>query len=176
MMGQTGKQRFTVWTIAAWLVLAGGVMSAPGESTLVQARGESVSWLPDEIVVNRLTGVAIDGMDPVSFFTEPEPAKGRRDFMFIWGGVPWYFSSEANRQVFAAAPGVYAPRFGGYGLASIARGFLSEGNPRIHTIFFGRLYLFYSSGNRQAFLASPVEMLEEAVAGWPDLRADLIKN
>jgi YHS domain-containing protein len=176
MMGQSGKQRFTVWVIAAWLGVAGGAMSASGQDSAGQALAESVSKLPNEIVVNRLTGVAINGMDAVSFFTEQEPLAGSRDFVFKWGGVPWYFSSEANRQVFAAAPEVYAPRFGGHGLASISRGFLSDGNPRIYTTFYGRLYFFYSSGNRQAFLASPVDMLEAAAANWPELRAGLVQN
>ena len=66
------------------------------------------------IVTDPLTGVAIDGYDPVTYFTEPEPQPGKPDFEYYWGGVPWYFASAANRDVFMRAPEVYAPQYGGH--------------------------------------------------------------
>lgn len=121
------------------------------------------------IVTDPLTGVAISGYDPVSYFTQSQPRAGRPDYEYDWNGVPWYFASPANRDVFKRAPGVYAPQFGGHGAMSLARGFLSDGNPQIYAILAKRVYLFYSVGNRDAFLLSPIEALKNAAAHWPAL-------
>jgi hypothetical protein len=125
------------------------------------------------IVTDPLTGVAIDGYDPVSYFTDPQPLEGRPDFEYYWGGVPWYFATAANRDVFINDPEIYAPRFGGYCAMSLARGFLSDGNPRIYLIEGRQLYLFYSTGNRDAFLLSSGKAVTDAEANWPELAATL---
>lgn len=125
------------------------------------------------IVTDPLTGVAIDGFDPVSYFTEPTPLEGKPDYEYYWSGVPWYFATAANRDVFIGHPEVYAPRFGGHGAMSLARGFLSDGNPRIYVIHRQQLYLFYSAGNRDAFMLAPEQAIADAEANWPALEAGL---
>jgi YHS domain-containing protein len=124
-------------------------------------------WRP--IVVDPLSGVAIQGMDAVSYFTEPSPLPGRSDYEYYWHDVPWYFASAANRDAFIGAPELYAPQFGGHAAMSLARGFLSEGNPRIYAIIEGRVYFFYSVGNRDAFLMSREASLAKATATWQKL-------
>ena len=86
------------------------------------------------VVTDPLTGVALDGYDPVSYFTESEPRLGSPDYEFVWAGVPWYFASAANRDVFMRAPDVYAPQHGGYCEMSLARGYLSDGKPKIYRV------------------------------------------
>ena len=110
MMRQIGKQ---ILTIAAWLLL---VVAAPADGLL------------STIVTDPLTGVAIDGYDPVTYFTDSEPRLGKPDFEYDWAGVPWYFVSAANRDVFMRNPTVYAPQFGGHCLMSLARGYLHGGS------------------------------------------------
>jgi YHS domain-containing protein len=118
------------------------------------------------IVSNPLTGVAMDGYDPISFFVDAEPAQGVADFEFDWGGVPWYFANGANRDAFARNPEVYAPQWGGHCPSSLARGYLSDGKPQIWLVRDGRLYLFHSDANRDAFLDSPTATLAQAQANW----------
>src|SRR5690606_3936646 len=125
------------------------------------------------IVTDPLTGVALDGYDPVSYFTEPEPLRGVRDHEYQWGGVSWYFASAANRDVFMRAPEVYAPQYGGHCEMSLARGYLSDGKPQIYAIEKMKLYLFYSAANREAFLISKAEAIEQAKANWQVLSQDL---
>ncbi len=91
-------------------------------------RAESVVT---RIVTDPLTGVALDGFDPVTYFTEPLPRLGKPDYEYYWGGVPWYFVTAANRDVFIRAPDVYAPQHGGHCEMSLARGYLSDGKPQI---------------------------------------------
>jgi len=156
MMRQIGKQ---ILTIVAWLAF-----TAAG-----QADG-----LVTTIVTDPLTGIAIDGYDPVSYFTDPEPAQGLPDYEYDWGGVPWYFESAANRDVFMRNPEVYAPQYGGHCLMSLSRGFLSDGQPRLYAIDGLKLYFFYSTANRDAFLLSREAAIKQATANWPGLEKDLI--
>ena len=145
MMRQIGKQ---ILTITAWLLLAAAVRA---------------DGLVTTIVTDPLTGVAIDGYDPVSYFTDPEPQPGLPDYEYDWGGVPWYFESAANRDVFARHPEIYAPQYGGHCLMSLSRGYLSDGKPRLYAIEGLKLYFFYSSANRDAFLMAR----SAAVGGLP---------
>lgn len=153
MMRQIRKQILTMLVLGLAAV-AGGVAPAVA-ATLVTA-----------IVADPLTGVAIEGYDPVSYFTEPAPLPGTPDYVYEWGGVPWYFASAANRDAFMRAPDIYAPQFGGHCAMSLARGYLSEGRPGLYAIEGMRLYLFYSTANREAFLASPARAAARAEANW----------
>ncbi len=118
------------------------------------------------VVTDPLTGVALDGMDPVSYFAEAEPQPGKPDYEYDWQGVPWYFANAANRDVFERSPEIYAPQFGGHEAMSLARGYLSDGDPSIYLVVAKRLYLFYSGGNRDAFNLSPAAAIEAARKNW----------
>jgi len=160
MMRQIGKEILTI--VGA---LAIGLLS------VAPASAES---LITAIVTDPLSGVAIDGYDPVTYFTDPEPKEGLPDYEYYWGGVPWYFVSAANRDVFMRAPEVYAPQFGGHCLMALSRGYLSDGKPGIYVVRANRVYLFYSSANRDAFELSEREAKTKAEANWPNLSATLI--
>jgi YHS domain-containing protein len=164
MMRQIRKQNLTITLAAAALSLWLAMDSAP------QALSGSVVT---SVVSNPLTGIAIDGFDPVSYFTDGQPVQGVSDYEVDWAGVPWYFSSAANRDVFIRHPEVYAPQFGGHCLMSAARGFLSDGNPRLFVIENQKLYLFYSAPNRDAFLAEAETALKQADNNWPKLSQQL---
>lgn len=124
------------------------------------------SRLSQSVVIDPLSGAAMNGFDPVSYFTESEPLRGRADFEVIWNGVPWFFSTEGNMQIFINAPEVYAPQFGGHGVMSLSRGFLSDGNPMIYSVLDNRLYLFYSFPNREAFALADKIARVDASMNW----------
>ena len=164
MMGQSGKQILTLRAI--WLlVLLTAVVPGPAEA--------QTSHIVTTIVTDPISGVALGGYDPVSYFTSPEPLVGERAYEVVWSGVPWYFANAANRDVFVRTPEAYAPQFGGYGAMSVSRGYLAEGNPRIYVVAYGQLFLFYSTGNRDAFLMSQRDSLMAATENWPAVSADL---
>jgi hypothetical protein len=166
MMKQTSKQILTM--LAFVLPLLGMVPVA-----VLPVRAQSVVTL---VVTDPLTGVGIYGWDPVSYFTEPEPLMGRSDFFHVWNNVPWHFASAANRDIFARAPDIYAPQFGGHGAMGVARGFISDSDPRIYSVFKQRLYLFYSAGNREAFNQAQDEAAIAAEGRWPELAKSLSIN
>ena len=135
------------------------------------ARADS---LVTTIVNDPITGVAIDGYDPVSYFIDSDPQPGKPDFEYDWQGVPWYFENAANRDVFARNPEIYAPQYGGHCLMSLSRGYLSDGKAQLFVIDALKLYLFYSTANRDAFLLSKSDVLKSAAANWPKLAATLM--
>lgn len=154
-MRQTCKQ---ILTIAAWLLLA------------LAARGEG---LVTTIVTDPLSGVAIEGYDPVTYFIEETPRIGKPDFEYSWNGVSWYFVSAGNRDAFALAPETYAPQFGGHCATSLSRGYLSDGKPLLYAIEALKLYFFYSTANRDAFLLSRSGTIAKAESNWANLSKGL---
>lgn len=164
MMRQIRKQKLTIVLLRALFCfwLAGFSQVQASSADVVTA-----------IVTNSLTGIAIDGYDPVSYFTDRTPREGSPDFEYRWGGVSWYFATDANREIFKRAPEIYAPQFGGHCAMSMARGFLSDGNPRIYLVYEQRLYMFYSDGNRDAFLMAPEKAFLDSQKQWPELSKQL---
>lgn len=59
-------------------------------------------------------GVAIKGYDPVAYFTEGQAVKGKKEFEYEWEDAKWWFASAAHRDLFAADPERYAPKYGGF--------------------------------------------------------------
>lgn len=163
MMRQMCKQVLTIKRLKRLflLVLTAFVLVLP-----TVAPGTATSTVQRKIVTDPLSGVAINGFDPVSYFTDTEPQPGRAEFEFSWKGVPWFFVSAANRDVFRKSPEVYAPQFGGYGLMGLARGYLSDGNPRIYKVLGQRLFLFHSTTNRDAFMLSQQSAYRKAASNW----------
>jgi hypothetical protein len=60
----------------------------------------------ERVVVDRYTGLAIGGFDPVAFFTDARPVQGDPAYEVSQGGAVWRFSNPDNRAFFIAAPDV----------------------------------------------------------------------
>jgi hypothetical protein len=127
----------------------------------------------ERVVVNRYTGLAIEGFDPVAYFVDARPLIGREAFEASEAGAVWRFRNEGNRASFVAHPDIYGPQFGGYDPADLARGVTFAGNPRFWLISGQRLYLFGREENRDAFAADPERFTREANQRWPRLEQGL---
>jgi hypothetical protein len=121
----------------------------------------------EPVVVNPNTGLAISGFDPVAYFTDRKPEFGRPDLELRVNGIVWRFRNVGDRAAFADHPEVYTPRFGGYDPVALARGSSVPGHPLFWVVSGQRLYLFYSSNARAAFLADPGRYIEAATRKWP---------
>jgi hypothetical protein len=127
----------------------------------------------ERIVVNRFSGLAIEGFDPVAYFVEGHPVRGLPDFELMQGGAVWRFHNEGDRASFAEHPEIYGPQFGGYDPTEVARGVTQAGNPLFFVVADQRLYLFSREANRDAFAAEPDGFLAQANARWPELERGL---
>ena len=127
----------------------------------------------ERVIVNRFTGLAIEGFDPVAYFADGNAAVGLAAFEAVEAGAVWRFRNEGNRASFVAHPDIYGPQFGGYDPIDLARGITVAGNPRFWLISGQRLYLFGREESRDAFATNPRRILRDAQARWPQLQQDL---
>jgi hypothetical protein len=136
---------------------------------------DSAAWAAttERVVVNRYSGLAIEGFDPVAYFTESMAARGSPDFEAREAGAVWRFRNLGNRASFVAHPEIYGPQFGGYDPVDLGRGVTYAGNPRFWVVTGQRLYLFGREENRDAFAAEPARFLKDAAARWPALERGL---
>jgi YHS domain-containing protein len=112
-------------------------------------------------------GVAIQGYDTVAYFTEGRAVKGESKFFYEWNNAKWYFSSAEHRDLFAADPERYAPRYGGYCAASMAlTGKTFDINPEAFKIIDGKLYLYYNQKFGNEFAAIVEKNIEKADENW----------
>jgi YHS domain-containing protein len=135
--------------------------------------GHAFAASTERIVVNRHTALAIDGFDPVAYFTDKDALQGRPEIEASDQGAIWRFRNEGNRSIFLEYPDIYGPRFGGYDPTDVARGKPVPGRAQIWLISKGRLYLFSREESRDAFASTPERYLEQADAKWPALMETL---
>jgi hypothetical protein len=154
---------------AFWMGLGWLGLDVPGGRPEFAAQAATT----ERVVVNRFSGVAIEGYDPVAYFVDKRPTMGLPDFEASEAGAVWRFRNEGNRASFVAHPDIYGPQYGGYDPIDLARGVTYAGNPRFWLVSGQRLYLFGREQNRDAFAADPVRALREANARWPKLEQDL---
>ena len=157
--------------IGLWAVLASLTTLAAVAGFPSQAGAQTT----ERVIVNRYTGLAIEGYDPLAYFVDGRAELGRQDFEASQAGAVWRFRNEGNRASFVAHPEIYGPQFGGYDPIDLARGVTYAGNPRFWLIVKQRLYLFGRQQNRDAFAADPVRKLREAKARWPALEQGLAR-
>lgn len=122
------------------------------------------------VLVNRdRTGLAIEGYDPVAYFTDSRPVMGLPAFTSTYMGATYRFASADHKAMFVAAPEAYAPAYGGYCgyAASVNR--LSPVNPEFWQIQDGRLILQHNQRAYDLFNQSLADNVARADSNWPGL-------
>jgi hypothetical protein len=140
---------------------------------LTLTRPPAAEHAVERVVIDRHTGLAIGGFDPVAYFVEAEPMLGKGDFEYAMAGTVWRFRNEGNRAAFVDKPEVYMPRFGGYDAVAVARDVGVPGDPRLWLIVEDRLYLFYSPEARTTFADNVKTIVEAAERSWPAVQTTL---
>ena len=150
-------------------LISGAIVAALITTGHGPASDRATAATTERVVINRHTGLAIDGFDPVAYFADAAPKPGRAGLEFRHAGASWRFSNEGNRAAFVAAPGVYMPRFGGYDPIALARGAAAAGHPMLWSIVGKQLYLFHSAETLAAFKGNPESAIEAADRHWPEV-------
>jgi YHS domain-containing protein len=117
-----------------------------------------------------LNGLAIDGHDPVAYFTEQKPVKGSPEFRSDYQGSTFQFASAAHRDTFAANPEQFVPQYGGYCAYGMAKGYKAKIDPAAFTVVGDKLYFNYSEMVRSQWLSNIPGYIRKADANWPDVR------
>ena len=117
-----------------------------------------------------LFGVAIQGYDPVAYFTDSKPVKGDSRFEQTWNGATWRFASAEHRDAFKAAPEKFAPQFGGYCAYAVSQGHTANVDPEnAWKIVDGKLYLNYSVDVAKTWATDIPGFIRKAEGNWPKL-------
>lgn len=114
-------------------------------------------------------GLAIQGYDPVAFFTNGMPVQGKPEFQLRHNGGLYYFASKEHRDLFKAGPEKYEPAFGGFCAYGVSRNKLVEIDVNAFQIVDGRLLLQYSKDVRSDFNKDTKGNLAKADGNWPGL-------
>lgn len=123
----------------------------------------------NEPAVYRTDNGAIDGYDPVAFFTDSAAVKGDKQFSTEWNGATWCFATPENRDAFTANPEKYAPQYGGYCAYGTADGHLSPTEADTWTILGGKLYFNYNMKVKERWMQDTKGYIEKADQNWPEL-------
>ena len=145
-----------IFKIFAGLLAAVLLWAAPGTASA-----------KSEINQSFISAVAIEGTDPVAYFTEKKAVKGSSEYSHRWNGAKWRFKNAANRDAFAAEPEKYAPQFGGYCAWAVSRGYTASIDPEAWTVHKGKLYLNYSKGVQDEWAKDIPGNIARGENNWP---------
>ena len=115
------------------------------------------------------SGVAINGYDPVAYFTQSKPVKGSASFTHHWMNSTWWFASAEDRDEFTRTPEKYVPQYGGYCAYGVSQGHAVNIDPEAWAVIEGKLYLNYSKGVKKTWSEAIPKHIEEANRNWPEL-------
>jgi len=116
-------------------------------------------------------GIAINGYDPVAYFTEKKPVEGNAAFSADHEGATFLFASEANRDAFIADTATYAPQYGGYCAYAVSRGYTATTSPNAWSVHEGKLYLNFNRAVRTLWSRDIPGNVAKGDANWPGVLA-----
>ncbi len=111
-------------------------------------------------------GIAIDGHDPVAYFTMNKPVRGDQAITASHDGATYLFSSEDHKALFVANPQKYVPQYGGYCAYGAAQGYKAPVEPDKFTVLDGKLYLNYNGQVQATWIKDTAGYIEKADAFW----------
>ncbi len=95
---------------------------------------------------NLESGVALQGYDPISYFTIGKAVKGKKEFAVSVRNTIYYCSSLDHKKLLEANPERYEPQYGGWCAYAMGdSGSKVEISPQTFKIIDGKLYLFYNA-------------------------------
>ena len=116
-------------------------------------------------------GIAIKGYDPVAFFTQNQPVKGRPEFESKYHGARYLFASAEDKATFDANPAKYEPQFGGFCAYGASKGHKAPIKIEAWQIVNGRLLMQYDLGAKKDFNKDQQGNLQKADKNWPGIVA-----
>ncbi len=109
--------------------------------------------------------LAIQGYDPVAYFTNEKPTKGSSDF------TATYKNAIYHRDLFRASPAKYAPQFGGFCAFGVTKGRKFDTDPTAWRVVDGKLYLNLNKDVQKVWLADVPGYITNANQTWPTIKS-----
>lgn len=115
------------------------------------------------------TGLALQGYDPVAYFTVGEPTRGNWTITSVYNDAMYRFANEEHKAAFDADPEAYLPEYGGYCAFGAAMGFKFDGDPNYWRIVDGELYLNISQDIQERWSTDIPGFIERADTNWVEI-------
>lgn len=125
---------------------------------------------PPRALVNAdAAGLALEGYDPTSYFTDHKPLKGDPKLARTYQGVTYYFVDTDHKNAFEKDPAKYIPEFGGFCGYAASINKVSPVSPEIWQIVDGRLVLQHTPEAYRLFNEDVPKNYAKAEKNWPGL-------
>jgi YHS domain-containing protein len=130
----------------------------------------SAPVLAAELVnVSGASRVALDGYDPVAFFTDSRPVNGSPFIKTMYRGADYFFASEEHKKLFTGNPDKYAPQYGGFCAFGVGLDAIFPVDINTWQIRNGKLYLNLNHDILEKFNADFEGNVAKAEKNWPGL-------
>jgi YHS domain-containing protein len=124
---------------------------------------------PRQLVNVDERGVALQGYDPVAYFTDHKPVKGDSAWSTSSNGGIYYFASAEHKVMFDSMPGHYEPQFGGFCGYAASINKVSPIGVEWFEILNGRLVLQHNAKAWKLWHEDVAGNLVKADSNWPGL-------
>jgi len=137
---------------------------------LVSIFGALATLAPAAEVVNiDKNGLALQGYDPVAYFTDGKPVKGSPAFTASYKGATYQFASAEHREMFSQSPAKYEPQFGGFCGYAASINKLAVIDPSYFQVLHDRLILQHNKKAWDLWHQDVEGNLKKADSNWPTL-------
>jgi YHS domain-containing protein len=130
----------------------------------------SAPALAAELVnVSGASRVALDGYDPVAFFTDSRPVNGSPFIKTTYRGADYFFASEEHKKLFTGNPEKYVPQYGGFCAFGVGLDAIFPVDINTWQIRNGKLYLNLNHDILEKFNADFEGNVAKAEKNWSGL-------
>lgn len=158
------SRSFKVFRGFSWIVFAAVCFQFSSPSAM------AAKETAEEAAAESSVPLAIKGYDPVAYFREGRPVRGKKTFEYERGTERWLFVSEENKLKFIEYPEKYLPRYGGYSVLEVGEGQKVQADPKIWSVIDGKLYLHKNLSSQDKWEKEQKENIERADYQWPRIR------
>ncbi len=109
--------------------------------------------------------IAIQGYDPVSYFTST-PTQGDPTITAAHVGGIFQFSNPENQKTFETDPELYLPQYGGFCAIGVCEGKQVDIDPQTFAIDDNKLYLFCDANNKAKWDKDQATCIKKADKQW----------
>ncbi len=124
-------------------------------ATLETSRGESLMLL---------------GFDPVAYFTDGKPVRGKHAIAAAHEGRTYYFATPEHRAMFTASPAKYEPQYGGFCSNGAPYAVKLGSDPTQFEVRGGRLFIFGDVQGHEFWLLDRDDNIRHGDELWPSIR------
>ena len=110
--------------------------------------------------------IALQGYDPVAFYTIGKAVKGSPTMLAEYQGYKYLFSSEANKATFEKEAEKYLPAYGGYCAYGVSHNVLFPVEIDTWEVIDGRLVFQFSMKVKKMFEEAREENILKANENW----------